>query len=189
MNPQTQTTPKRKPPTGAPVPCGDTVTLKAQAPVLKNTLSEAVAAPTESGVLSRPDFLGTPAIRRARGFGHGGGYPQGRPHGFGRVLNRHAHLLRVRTQPVVFVTPEGAKTMTTTPLASRCAVPKRPQPTPGTTTPSLDPIALHCEAVNACAMASYYTRKGNHAGAARKAVQALSALRRLAAFERLEVAA
>lgn len=79
--------------------------------------------------------------------------------------------------------------MTTTPLASRYAVPKRPQPTPGTTTPSFDPIALHCEAVNACAMASYYTRKGNHAGAARKAVQALSALRRLAAFERLEVAA
>jgi len=79
--------------------------------------------------------------------------------------------------------------MSTTPLASRCAVPKRPQPTPGTTTPSLDPIALHCEAVNACAMANYYTRKGNHAGAARKAGQALSALRRLAAFERLEVAA
>ena len=79
--------------------------------------------------------------------------------------------------------------MTTTPLASRCAVPKRPQPTPGNTAPSLDPIALHCEAVNACAMASYYTRKGNHAGAARKAVQALAALRKLAAFERLEVAA
>jgi len=79
--------------------------------------------------------------------------------------------------------------MTTNPLASRCAVPKRPQPTSGTTTPSLDPIALHCEAVNACAMASYYTLKGNHAGAARKTVQALSALRRLAAFERLEVAA
>lgn len=28
-------------------------------------------------------------------------------------------------------------------------------------------------------MATYYTRKGNHAGAARKAVQALGALRRL----------
>jgi hypothetical protein len=189
MNTQTQTTPERKPPTGAPVPCGDTVTLKAKAPACEDALSEAVATPTESGVLSRPEFLGAPATRRAFVFGHGGGYPQGRSHGFGRVFNRHAHLLRVKTQQVVFVTPEGAKTMTTTPLASRCAVPKRPQPTPGTTTPSLDPIALHCEAVNACAMASYYTRKGNHAGAARKAVQALSALRRLAAFERLEVAA
>ena len=46
-------------------------------------------------------------------------------------------------------------------------------------TPRLDPVALHGEAINACAMATYYTRKGNHAGAARKAVQALGALRRL----------
>ena len=45
--------------------------------------------------------------------------------------------------------------------------------------PILDPVALHGEAINACAMATYYTRKGNHAGAARKAVQALGALRRL----------
>ena len=52
-----------------------------------------------------------------------------------------------------------------------------------------DPIQLHVDAVNACAMASYYTRKGNHAGAARKAVQAVSALRRLAALERQGVAA
>ena len=46
---------------------------------------------------------------------------------------------------------------------------------------SIDLVALHGEAINACAMAAYYTRKGNHAGAARKSVQALSALRRLAA--------
>ena len=44
---------------------------------------------------------------------------------------------------------------------------------------SIDLVALHGEAINACAMATYYTRKGNHAGAARKAVQALGALRRL----------
>lgn len=56
-------------------------------------------------------------------------------------------------------------------------------------TPGHDPIQLHMDAHNACAMASYYVRKGNHAGAARKTVQALSALRRLAAFERLQVAA
>ena len=48
-------------------------------------------------------------------------------------------------------------------------------------TPAFDLVALHGEAINACAMASYYTRKGNHAGAARKSVQALSALRRLQA--------
>ena len=55
-----------------------------------------------------------------------------------------------------------------------------PASKPGTgNTHHLDPVALHGEAINACAMATYYTRKGNHAGAARKAVQALGALRRL----------
>ena len=53
--------------------------------------------------------------------------------------------------------------------------------------PHFDPVALHGEAINACAMATYYTRKGNHAGAARKSVQALTALRRLAAFNGVEV--
>lgn len=62
------------------------------------------------------------------------------------------------------------------------------QPTAGNT-PQIDLIALHVEAVNASAMATFYARKGNHAGAARKAVQALSAMRRLAAFDRLEVLA
>ncbi len=47
--------------------------------------------------------------------------------------------------------------------------------------PQFDLVALHGEAINACSMATYYTRKGNHAGAARKSVQALAALRRLQA--------
>lgn len=55
-----------------------------------------------------------------------------------------------------------------------------PKPTTGNHH-SIDLVALHGEAINACAMATYYTRKGNHAGAARKSVQALTALRRLAA--------
>ena len=62
------------------------------------------------------------------------------------------------------------------------------QPTTGNAR-HIDPIQLHVDAVNACALASYYARKGNHAGAARKAVQAVSALRKLAAFERQGVAA
>ena len=61
-----------------------------------------------------------------------------------------------------------------------------PAPKPSTgNTHHLDPVALHGEAINACAMATYYTRKGNHAGAARKTVQALAALRRLAALNPL----
>lgn len=50
-----------------------------------------------------------------------------------------------------------------------------------------DPVALHIQAVNALAMAKFYANRHNHAGAARKCVQALSALRQLAAFERVEV--
>ena len=70
--------------------------------------------------------------------------------------------------------------------ASRRVAPTTP-PTTGNT--HHDPVALHGEAINACAMASYYTRKGNHAGAARKSIQALSALRKLAAFDQVEVQA
>ena len=55
-----------------------------------------------------------------------------------------------------------------------------PASKPATGTPrTTDLVALHGEAINACAMATYYARKGNHAGAARKSVQALTALRRL----------
>lgn len=65
---------------------------------------------------------------------------------------------------------------------------------PGRTAPASKPhhfdlVALHGEAINACSMATYYTRKGNHAGAARKSVQALSALRRLQAAGVKEVQA
>ena len=55
--------------------------------------------------------------------------------------------------------------------------------------PTLDTVALHFEAVNACAMARWYAARHQHAAAARKSVQALTALRRLAAFERTEAAA
>ena len=62
-------------------------------------------------------------------------------------------------------------------LASRRAAP--PPPTMGTPTP--DPIPLHAEAHNALAMALHYLRQpaSNVRGAARKAVQALAALRSL----------
>ena len=55
-------------------------------------------------------------------------------------------------------------------------------PTPGT---SPDPIILFAEAQNALAMALHYLRQpaGNVPGAARKAVQALAALRRLQGLE------
>ena len=60
-------------------------------------------------------------------------------------------------------------------LASRCAAPT--QPTMG----APDTIQLHAEAHNALAMALHYLRQpqANVPGAARKAVQALAALRSL----------
>ena len=65
--------------------------------------------------------------------------------------------------------------MSASPMASRCAAPA---------SPAFDPVALHFEAVNACAMARWYAARYQHIKAARKATQALSALRKLAAFER-----
>ena len=61
-------------------------------------------------------------------------------------------------------------------LASRCAAPTLP------TTGAPDPIEAFAEAHNALAMALHYLRQpdqANVAGATRKAVQALAALRRL----------
>ena len=57
-------------------------------------------------------------------------------------------------------------------------------PTTTPTTGSHDPIQLFADANNALSMAQFYLRQpdANHAGAARKAGQALSALRRLAAL-------
>ena len=78
------------------------------------------------------------------------------------------------------------ETMTTSPVASRSAAPTTP--TTGKTT-HFDPVATHGEAVNAAAMARWYAARHNYTAAARKAVQALVALRKLAQFERLEVTA
>ena len=65
-----------------------------------------------------------------------------------------------------------------TPLASRCAA---PTPTQGARLGDPDPIQLHADAHNALAMALHYLRQpdANVPGAARKAVQALAALRSL----------
>ena len=161
------------------VQCSDIIAPKAKAPMLENIFGKAVATPTESGVLSRPDFLGVSTFGRAYGFGRDG---------FVRKAGRTAEPVFSTSRPPValenaacgFESRSGAKTMTTSPVASRSAAP---------TTSRLDPIQLHMDAHNACAMASYYVRKGNHAGAARKTTQALAALRRLAAFERQAVTA
>ena len=166
-----------------------TIRTKAKAPVLQNTFGQAVATPTDKRGFVIPKFWGLVRLHWFRMvYGHGGGYPQGHPRGLSRVLNRHAHPLRVKTQRVVLKSRQGAPTMHHTTVASASARTPATLPTTGNT-PTLDTVALHFEAVNACAMARWYAARHQHAAAARKSVQALTALRRLAAFERAEAAA
>ena len=165
-----------------------TIRSKAKAPVLENTFGQAVAAPTDKRGFVIPKFSGLVRLHLSRMvYGRGGGYPQGRPHGLSRVFNHHAHPLRVKTQRVVLKSRQGATTMTASPVASRSAAPTTP--TTGKTPTHFDPVATHGEAVNAAAMARWYAARHNYTAAARKAVQALAALRKLAAFERSEVTA
>ena len=70
--------------------------------------------------------------------------------------------------------------MSTSSMASRRAAP---------TSPAFDPVRLHGDAINSIALAGFYARRGNHIAAARKATLAMVSLRKLAAFERAEVAA
>ena len=87
-----------------------------------------------------------------------------------------AHLSCVKTRQVVSsLEKEQEAVNNVITLASRSAAPT----TPTTGTP--DPIQLHAAAHNALAMALHYLRQpqANVPGAARKAVQALAALRSL----------
>ena len=158
-----------------------TIHAKAKAPVRSNTTSEAVAAPTEKRGFVSSKFLALVRLHRCRMVSGGMGLPARMAARLRTCLKHPVHLMRAQTQTVALVTPEGAKTMTTFHLASRRAAPVTPTPTTG----NHDPIQLFADAHNALAMASYYLRQpeGNHAGAARKAGQALAALRRLAALQ------
>ena len=161
--------------------CRGTIRTKPKGPVCDDTFGQAVATPTDKRGFAMPKLWGLVRLHLSRMvYGHGGGYPQGRPHGLSRVINHHAHPLRVMTQRVVLKSRQGATTMSTSPMASRRAAPA---------SPAFDPVATHFEAVNACAMARWYAARYEHTKAARKAVQAVSALRKLAAFERQGVAA
>ena len=147
-----------------------TIAPKAKAPVCEDTLSEAVAAPTDKRGFVMSKFLGLVRLHQPSRFRAGWGYPQGHPHGFGRVFQHPAHLLRLKPQTVALVTPDGAKTMHQTTLASRCAAPNTQA-----TTEETRAFAL-LQATSDAAMAKLYLDKGNIAAARRKAVQLLKAL-------------
>ena len=148
---------------------------KPRGPVRKNTVSVEVAAPTVKRGFVTPKFLGlvrlNASVRWLRGV-------VGPTRKDGRTatdvfLTTTLHPLRVRTQTVASLNPVGTKTMT------------KPQ---GRTAPVLATSATHphqlfADAVNAASMATWYTRRGNIAAAARKARQHLAALRLLAKLE------
>ena len=73
-------------------------------PGAKHTKSEAADLPV-SEVFSRPEFMV---------LGVGNHHPRGRGQRFGAVLKPHVHPVDRSNQRMVFVTPEGAKAMTTT---------------------------------------------------------------------------
>ena len=102
-------------------------------------------------------------------------YPQGRRQCFGTVTTPHIHPLALVRLGMAFVTPEGAKTMTTvTQLASHSAAPNNTQ------VPAEEASAFAMlQATSDATMAKLYLSKGNVAAARRKAVQLLKALQLL----------
>ena len=146
-----------------------TIAPKAKAPMLENIFGKAVATPTESGVLSRPDFLGVSTFGRAHSFGRDG---------FVRKASRTALPVFSTSRPPAalenvacgFESRKGAKTMTASTLASRSAAPITQAITEETRAFAL------LQATSDATMAKLYLSRGNVAAARRKAVQLLKAL-------------
>jgi hypothetical protein len=102
---------------------GATFTPKAKAPVCSNTLSEAVAAPTEKRGFVMLNFWGWCDCTALRFWGVVGAIRKDARTASDVLLPTTLHLLRVVALTVALVTPEGAKTMTmtTTPASLRTA--------------------------------------------------------------------
>ena len=147
---------------------------KPRGPVTQKHQSVEVATPTCKRGFVMPKFLGLVCSRASPLMvtGRGGAYPQGLPHGYGRVFDHHAPPYVLKNANGGFLHPVGAKTMTAITTASSASTPAQ-----GTS----DPIQLHAEAHNALNMAVFYLRQptANVPGARRKAIRALCALRRL----------
>ena len=153
-----------------------TIRLKPKGPVRKNTFSEAVAAPTEKRGFVTPNFWGLCACTALRFWSVVGVIRKDARTASDVFLTTTLHPMRVRTQTVALVTPEGAKTMTATTTASRSAAPAFLPTTP--TTSEAQAFAL-LQAASDATMAKLYLGKGNIPAARRKAVQLLKALQAL----------
>jgi hypothetical protein len=150
-------------------------------PGASHTKSEAADLP-DSEVFSRPEFMVLDV---------GSAYPQGRRQRFGAVTTPHIHSVALVRHGMALVTPEGAKTMTTSPVASRSAAPTTTPTTGNThidsTSEETRAFAL-LQASSDATMAKLYLANGNVPAARRKAVQLLKALQGLSKFGRAAVA-
>ena len=157
-----------------------TIRSKPKGPVCRNTFGKAVAAPTDKRGFVMLKFLELVRLHWPRMvYGHGGGYPQGRPHGFTRVTNHHAHPLPFVRQRVVLKSRKGAPTMHHTTVASANTRTPIILPTTGNTpTTEAQAFAL-LQATSDATMAKLYLSRGNIPAARRKAVQLLKALQTL----------
>lgn len=81
-------------------------------PVLQNTTSEAVATPTDKRGFVSSKFQGLVRLRWPYMVSGGMGLPARMAARLRTCFEHPAHPLRVKTQTVALVTPEGAKTMT-----------------------------------------------------------------------------
>jgi hypothetical protein len=120
-----------------------------------NTTSEAVYLPV-SKVFSCPKF---------KVLDVGRAYPQGRPQRFGVVDIPHVHSADLSSQRMVFVTPEGAKTMTTVNTITT--------PVSGKTSPLTRQQAIE----NALSVALWHVRHGDIHTATGRAIRAASMLK------------
>lgn len=149
---------------------------KPRGPVRKNTEHAEVATPTVKRGFVMPKFSGLVRLQASVQWLRGVVGPTRKD---GRTsacvfLTTMLHPLRVRTQTVASLIHAGTKTMTHVPQG-------RTTPTPATS--ATHPHQLFADAVNAASMATWYTKRGNIAAAARKARQHLAALRQLAKLE------
>ena len=161
-----------------------TIHTRPKGPVRSNTFSEAVAIPTEKRDFVSSKFLGLVRLHWPRMVLGGMGLPARMAARLRTCLKHPAHPTRVQTQTVALVPPEGAKTMTASPVASRSAAPTI-TPTTGNTHTHLDSTSEDArafallQASSDATMAKLYLARGNVPAARRKAVQLLKALQLL----------
>ena len=147
---------------------------KPSGPVLENTTSTAFATPNDMRGFVMPKISGMVRfVAPSQMFTGEMGLPVRMAARLLTCFQHLVHPLRLKTHRVGFLSPKGTKSMTVITKASRRAA---ITPTTGNT-----PIQLHADARNALSTAVFYLSQpqANVAGARRKAVQALAALRSL----------